>query len=82
MLFPYIYIWYLLYLRPNKFNMNSINKLGFTDILKANTTFKSEKNIESKKELDRFIVSTRKEQEDVLRLKHLNDNQLKVIIKL
>lgn len=62
--------------------MNLINKLSFSDILKSNSTFKPGKIKENKEELKQFIIDTRKEQDAILRLKHLNDAQLKVIIKL
>lgn len=64
------------------FNSNKMNKLGFTDILKQGATLVPGKIIEDRNEFQQFITTTKKKQEDVLKLKDLNNQQLKITIKL
>lgn len=64
------------------FNSNNMNKLSFNDILKQGSTLVPGKINEDKNEFQKFINETKKQQEQILKLKDLNNQQLKIMIKL
>lgn len=59
-----------------------MSKLGFSDLLKSGVTLNAGNIKENKLDLQQFVIQTRKEQVEVLKMKDLNDNQLKIVIKL
>jgi hypothetical protein len=63
-------------------NFTSMNKLSFNDINKLGSTVVSGNIQENKQDLEKFIVETKKKQADVLKLKEVSDQQLKITIKL
>jgi hypothetical protein len=63
-------------------NSSNMNKLGFNDILKQNSTLVPGKINENKDDFVKFIEQTKRKQAEVLKLKDLNSQQLKIMIKL
>jgi len=63
-------------------NSENTNKLGFSDILKQGSTLVAGQIREDRQDLARFINETKKEQEQILKLKEVDTQQLKIVIKL
>jgi len=60
-----------------------MSKLGFSDILKNGVTFSTGSPVkENKADLEKFVNEARKKQAEVLKLKDIDENQLKIVIKL
>lgn len=59
-----------------------MSKLGFSDLLKTGIILNAGNIKENKSELTQFVNEARKKQVEVLKLKDLNDTQLKIVIKL
>lgn len=63
-------------------NFNVMNKLSFNEINKLGSTVVSGTIKENKQDFERFIDETKKKQAEVLKLKEINNQQLKIMIKL
>jgi len=60
-----------------------MSKLGFSDILKNAASFSAQSSIkEDKMELKKFVNEAIKKQAEILKLKDIDENQLKIVIKL
>jgi len=60
-----------------------MSKLGFSDILKNGASFSAKSSIkEDKMELKKFVNEAIKKQAEILKLKDIDENQLKIVIKL
>ncbi|MDP9077808.1 MAG: hypothetical protein M3O71_10325 [Bacteroidota bacterium] len=55
-----------------------MNKLSFSDINKLGSNVVSGNVTENKKDFKKFIENTKKKQAEVLKLKEINDQQLKI----
>lgn len=60
----------------------NMSKLGFSDILKSGINTSTGKIKEDRSDLQKFITETLKKQAEVLKLKDISENQLKIVIKL
>ena len=62
---------------------NNMSKLGFSDILKSGVNFATGVTVkEDKAELKKFVNEAIKRQAEVMKLKDIDENQLKIVIKL
>jgi hypothetical protein len=60
-----------------------MSKLGFSDILKNAASFSTKPSVkEDKMELKKFVNEAIKKQAEILKLKDIDENQLKIVIKL